>query len=148
PLNVGQFVQQIVNEFQAIHRDTHQVVFENHLSGISLADLRLLRQICANLISNAIKYSPQGGEVWICLDTYEGMHRLVVQDHGIGIPEADQQRLFVTFQRASNVGKISGTGLGLAIVKQAIDLQGGTMQLASEVERGTTVVVELPILAC
>jgi signal transduction histidine kinase len=110
-----------------------------------MADPRLLRQIAANLISNAIKYSPQGSEVRIFLERDNGHVVMTVRDQGIGIPEADQRRLFTPFQRASNVGEVSGTGLGLAIVKQAVELQGGSVELGSKVGAGTTVIVKIPV---
>ncbi|AFY69580.1 multi-sensor signal transduction histidine kinase [Thalassoporum mexicanum PCC 7367] len=68
-----------------------------------------------------------------------------VSDRGIGIPKIDQENLFESFYRAKNVGNISGTGLGLAIVKKAVDLQGGRISFQSEVNRGTTFTIELPI---
>jgi len=67
------------------------------------------------------------------------------QDHGIGIPEADQARLFSAFQRGSNVGEILGTGLELAIVKQAVNLHGDSVEFQSTVNIGTTIIVMIPI---
>ncbi len=68
-----------------------------------------------------------------------------MQDQGIGIPAAEQQQLFNSFHRASNVGTISGTGLGLAIVKKAVDLHQGEITVKSEVGVGTTFIVTLPL---
>jgi two-component system sensor histidine kinase/response regulator len=143
-VNPGQFVQTIVHEFQSIHGEAYQLVFADHFAGTLLGDPRLLRQIATNLISNAIKYSPQGGEVRVTVADDDGQCHLIVQDQGIGIPEDDQARLFTAFQRGSNVADIPGTGLGLAIVKQAVDLHGGSIRLESQVGRGTTVTVTLP----
>jgi two-component system, sensor histidine kinase and response regulator len=143
PLNIQEFLQGIVQEFQLIYSDTHTLIFNSELSDIVLIDPRLLRQITANLISNAAKYSPIGTEVAVSLRRNGEGVELSVQDHGIGIPEADQQRLFHAFQRASNVGNIAGTGLGLAIVQQAAILHGGTVQLESQVNGGTKVTVHL-----
>ena len=143
PLNIESFIQRIVQEFQFIHSETHSLIFESRFAGNVNADPRLLRQIAANLISNAIKYSPQGSEVRVTLDHQDAQVALVVQDQGIGIPEADQPRLFAAFQRASNIGDVSGTGLGLAIVKQAVELHGGTVHLESKVKVGTTVTVTI-----
>ena len=71
---------------------------------------------------------------------------LQIRDQGIGIPAADQKKLFESFHRASNVGNISGTGLGLAIVKRAVEAHQGSITIASEVGMGTTVSVLLPRL--
>jgi two-component system, sensor histidine kinase and response regulator len=144
-LNVGEFLQQLVEGFQLIHSETHSLVFKNYCADSVMTDTRLLRQIAGNLISNAIKYSPHDGEVQVLLDNHEQHLHLIVQDQGIGIPEEDQALLFTTFQRASNVGKVHGTGLGLAIVKQAVDLHGGDISLESKMGLGTTVTVRIPI---
>lgn len=144
-LKIKEFLQRIVEEFHIIHGETHSLVFESEFSDIVMADPRLLHQIAANLISNAIKYSPQGSEIRIFLECDNGQVVVMVRDQGIGIPEADQQRLFTAFQRASNVGGVSGTGLGLVIVKQAVDLHGGSIELGSKVGVGTTVTVKIPV---
>lgn len=144
PLDVGAFLQDVVNEFQAIHHETHLILFENRFPSVLMADPRLLRQITANLISNAIKYSPHGSEVRIILDRNNNDCILTIRDQGIGIPQADQDNLFETFKRGSNVGSVNGTGLGLAIVKQAVELHGGTIQLESHVGKGTRVMVTIP----
>ena len=98
-----------------------------------------------NLLSNAIKYSPAGGSVHFDLSCEQGEVVFRIQDEGIGIPAADQARLFDSFHRASNVGTISGTGLGLAIVKKCVDLHSGKVTVKSEVGRGTTFTVMLPL---
>jgi signal transduction histidine kinase len=77
-----------------------------------------LRRVLANLISNAIKYSPDGGAVTITVDRNGAMSALSVRDRGVGIPVADQPHLFEQFRRASNViGRIAGTGIGLAAAR-------------------------------
>jgi signal transduction histidine kinase len=147
PLAVEPYFQRMVEEFQMLYQETHQILFESHFDGTILADPRLLRQVGSNLISNAIKYSLQGSEVRVILDNKQGQCILMVQDQGIGISEGDQTRLFSAFQRGSNVGNISGTGLGLAIVAQAVDLHGGSVRVESEVGSGTTIIVSIPIQA-
>ena len=108
-------------------------------------DEKLLGHILTNLLSNAIKYSPEGGTVQFDLvcTGFEAVFRIT--DRGIGIPEEDQQHLFESFSRASNVGTIQGTGLGLAIVKKAVDLHGGTISVQSQVGVGTIFTVTLPL---
>ena len=144
PLNVGLFLEQIVESFQAIHGEKHPIFFESQVTTPQLMDGRLLHPIAANLISNAIKYSAPGGAVHILVDDYEGQCRLTVQDQGIGIPDADQANLFEAFQRSSNVGDVPGTGLGLALVKQAVTLLRGSVHFESQVGIGTTMTVMLP----
>jgi two-component system, sensor histidine kinase and response regulator len=144
-LNFGQFVQELVDEFQIIHRQTHRIKYEYNIHHDATGDPRLIRQIVTNLLTNAIKYSPEGSKVYVSLKRTEADLALTIRDEGIGIPEADLPRLFVSFERASNVGDIAGTGLGLAIVKQAVDLHGGTLTLESRVNIGTTVTVNIPL---
>src|SRR5579859_1931277 len=141
PLQVRQYLQDIVAEFEVATGEQHQLSFASNFDDTLMADARLLRQIATNLISNAIKYSPDGGEVRIALEYEEGQFSLSVQDHGIGISDPDQARIMDAFQRGSNVGGISGTGLGLAIVKEAVDIQQGTVEIHSQVGSGTQVVV-------
>jgi PAS domain S-box-containing protein len=108
-------------------------------------DDTLLRNIVGNLLSNALKYSPDGGEVRFSVQEQSGTLVFTVADQGIGIPEADQPRLFETFHRASNVGPISGTGLGLSIVKEAVLCHKGRIEVHSQVGMGSRFTVTLPV---
>ena len=144
-LHVGEFMQKIVDEFQAIHGDTHTIQFENRIEKKLMADPNLLRPIISNFISNAIKYSPEGGSVRVTLSGLAGQCVLRVQDQGIGILPSDLARLFQAFQRGSNVSGLPGTGLGLAIVKQAAELHGGTVRLESQLGKGTIATATFPL---
>ncbi len=107
----------------------------------------LLEQMMENLVSNAIKYTPEGGEVEVRFASDEpGMVRITVRDSGIGIPAAEQDKLFQEFYRASNAREMTaeGTGLGLVLVKQTVDRHHGTLELTSAEDRGTAIVVRLP----
>lgn len=108
------------------------------------ADPNLLQPVLMNLLSNAIKYSPSGSTIEFELDCQVDHTMYQIKDTGIGIPVADQARLFEPFHRGSNVGTIQGTGLGLATVKNLLDLQAGQIKVVSEVGVGTTVTVTLP----
>lgn len=109
------------------------------------ADEGILRHILANLVSNAVKYSSPGSPVQVCVEQRGREAVFTVADRGIGIPMADRQRLFESFQRGGNVGQISGTGLGLVVVKRGVDLHGGTVDFTSEEGAGTTFTVRLPL---
>jgi PAS domain S-box-containing protein len=106
-------------------------------------DEKLLRHIFGNLLSNALKYSPKGGEVRLKVYLSQGQMVFEVSDQGIGIPADEVPHLFESFHRASNVGAIQGTGLGLAIVKNAVATHGGTIAVKSVVGEGTTFIVRL-----
>jgi PAS domain S-box-containing protein len=106
-------------------------------------DEKLMHHILGNLLSNALKYSPEGQPVSLTVEADATTLRFVVADRGIGIPAEDQPRLFETFHRARNVGNISGTGLGLAIVKKATELHGGRIEVDSASGAGSRFTVVL-----
>jgi signal transduction histidine kinase/FixJ family two-component response regulator len=108
-------------------------------------DKKLIRTILQNLISNAIKYSPENGEIRISLTNDKNNFLLTVSDSGIGIPEKEQNHLFERFYRAQNAVNIQGTGIGLNIIKKYIELIGGNITFTSELNQGTTFKVNLPI---
>lgn len=105
-----------------------------------------LRQVFANLIDNAIKYSPDGGEPSVEVHANVDGVTVRVSDRGIGIPAGEVSRIFDRFSRASNARKmrISGTGFGLFLTKQLVRLHGGTIAVESEEGRGSTFIVTLP----
>jgi signal transduction histidine kinase len=147
-LNLELFCLQLAEQLQ-FNADKKQieVVFEAQGKITQSAwDESLLRHILGNLLANAIKYSTEGNKVLFELIPLEEEVIFRIQDWGIGIPTKDHQKLFEPFHRASNVGRIPGTGLGLAIVKSCVEAHQGTIVLDSEVDRGTTVTVTLPLL--
>jgi signal transduction histidine kinase len=116
----------------------------------SLPDLELdpvrITQVLYNLLSNSIKFTPQGGRVQLSAGACEGGVTISVEDSGIGISADDQKRLFREFERIepSAGPRAEGTGLGLALVKRLVELHSGTVQVTSEPGRGSTFVVTLP----
>lgn len=140
------FFREVIEELQAGATNSCQLTFENFEGNIPFqGDVKLLRQLLTNLVSNAVKYSPGGGRVLVRLYSKENNVVFTVSDQGIGIPQEDQHKLFESFERASNVGTIQGTGLGLSIVKKGVDLHGGTIAVESELDVGTTFTVSLPL---
>jgi signal transduction histidine kinase len=112
-------------------------------------DKRKLREAVANLVSNALKYSPPGEEVQVHVDRRDGQVQVAVVDSGPGLSENDRQRLFAPFQRlsAEPTGGESSSGLGLYIVKQVADLHEGTVDVETEVGAGSTFTLVLPATA-
>jgi signal transduction histidine kinase len=108
-------------------------------------DEKLLRSILANLLSNAIKYSPTGGQIYFSLKFETDNIKMQICDRGLGILPDDRTQLFEPFYRGKNVRQISGTELGLVVVKKCVDLHGGDIAIASEVGKGTTVTITLPL---
>lgn len=110
------------------------------------ADPLRISQALDNLISNAIKYSPDGGAVRISASSQDGWVRLLVQDHGMGMTAADAGRVFTRFFRSPAVreGSIPGAGLGLSITKAIVEGHGGSITCSSLPGRGSTFILELP----
>ena len=109
-------------------------------------DRRQLESALANLIDNAVKYSEAGGVVEVRVESDPGQHRFVVRDHGIGIPSADQVRIFERFYRVDRARRrdTGGTGLGLAIVRHVALNHGGTIEVSSTEGQGATFTLTLP----
>ena len=109
-------------------------------------DREKLRQIILNLLGNAVKFTDRG-EIKISACQENGAIKFAVADTGIGIDAADMERIFEEFDRGrlASDGSYSGTGLGLAIVKRLVDLLGGSIAVESEVGKGSTFTVTLPV---
>lgn len=145
PTELERFSRDIVEDMQFI-APNHPIAF-NYIGDRSevTIDPELLRQVLSNLMSNAIKYSPEGKAILFRVERDDTQVKFSVQDSGIGIPEEDQPRLFEAFHRARNSGTIQGTGLGLAIVKRAVDAHHGSITFESRLGVGTTFIVTIPL---
>jgi PAS domain S-box-containing protein len=127
---------------------TLQVEADAHLPSL-LADRRAVKQVILNLVSNAIKFTPAGGEVCISATQESGAARIVVCDTGIGIPASEIHRLGQPFEQVCDDPMLakSGTGLGLALVRSLAEQHGGAMTIASREGTGTEVSVTFPLAA-
>jgi signal transduction histidine kinase len=110
-----------------------------------LGDEGRIGQAVDNLISNAIKFTPQGGTVTVRSAASEGEAVIEVADTGVGVPTAEQDRLFERFFRASTGSKVEGVGLGLAITLAIVEGHGGSIDLESEPGHGSTFRLHLPL---
>ena len=118
--------------------------------GITLtADRRALKQIALNLLSNAVKFTPDGGTVTVRGRARGGMATIAIEDNGIGIPKDALHKLGRPFEQVESqlTKRHQGSGLGLAIAKSLAEMHGGAMRIRSQLGRGTTVVVRLPLEA-
>ena len=113
---------------------------------LALGDASGLDRVCANLLSNAVKYTPEDGSVTVVVDRQGDEVVLECRDEGIGISEADLDRLGTEFFRSTNPLALTqpGTGLGLAIVRRILDRHGGRLEVSSELGAGSTFRVRLP----
>jgi signal transduction histidine kinase len=152
PLDLTSFCIDLVKQIQISAGEHYHInfieqrLYDSKTENLPLMDEKLLLHILTNLLTNAINYSPKGGEIRFEL-TYDQKSAIFrIQDKGIGIPEEDKANLFNSFFRCSNTSQISGTGLGLTIVKNAVELHRGQISVESELGVGTTFTVILPLM--
>ncbi|MEG4406226.1 ATP-binding protein [Microcoleus sp. MON2_D5] len=175
PINLVEFCQDLLDQLQLGNEAKHKLTLIPSDVTSAMLDQQLLHGIISNLIVNAIKYSPNGGQVTLeleCRPASEGDKEAIfclsphsffsnsyftninsplliirIRDEGIGIPETEVGKIFEMFYRCKNTGKIKGNGLGLTIVKKAVELQGGAIACESKMGIGTTFTVALPYVA-
>ncbi|MEG4506995.1 ATP-binding protein [Microcoleus sp. F6_B4] len=175
PINLVEFCQDLLDQLQLGNEAKHKLTLIPSDVTSAILDQQLLHGIISNLIVNAIKYSPNGGQVTLELEYRqpgEGDKQPIfclspqclfpnsqftnisspllimrIRDEGIGIPETEVGKIFEMFYRCKNTGKIKGNGLGLTIVKKAVELQGGAIACESKIGVGTTFTVALPYVA-
>lgn len=135
----------LIDEFQARLDLKQNIAYScQQAPMMATVDKRLMRQVIMNLVSNAIKYSPEGKSIYVTLEQTPDTIIMKVRDEGIGIPADDLTHLFEPFHRASNVHRISGTGLGLSITKQAVEMHDGTIEVETQENVGSTFIVQIP----
>lgn len=158
-LNVENFtLNDLVSSVDAIIRpmaEAREQKFSVEVTGIKheslMGDETRINQVLINLLSNAVKYTPTGGKIWLRIiglkqrsSQYEHI-RIEVQDNGYGMTQEYLETIFDAFTRAENstTNKVQGTGLGMAITKNIIELMGGTIDVSSEVDKGSLFTVDL-----
>jgi PAS domain S-box-containing protein len=144
PLPLPELLVQIAAEVDRANSRTRRITLAcTDLQAMREVDERLLRHILANLLSNALKYSPPEALVRCTATGLGDLLELTITDQGIGIPHADIPHLFETFHRGTNVGNVQGTGIGLQIVKECVELHQGSISVDSTVDGGSTFRVRL-----
>lgn len=144
--DVSEFMEDVVEEMRPIAKTGQEITCQFSGEGKMVTDKNLLKNILINLISNAIKFSPENGKISVVAQKQDNLLKLRVTDNGIGISEEDQEHLFSSFFRGKNAVNIQGTGLGLHIVRRYADLIHATLKLESVLQQGTTIFVEIPDL--
>lgn len=142
--NIKVFVSDIVSEMQTIAKIGQKIIYTHTGDETILLDSKLLKNILFNFISNAIKFSPEGKEIYVVSETEKSIVKISVKDSGIGISKEDQGHLFERFFRGQNAGNVQGTGLGLNIVSKYIELMNGSIAVSSEENKGTKFAVAFP----
>ncbi|WP_434710295.1 ATP-binding protein [Rhizobium sp. YTUHZ045] len=115
------------------------------IPGILTFDRSAMEQVFTNLFSNAVKYSPDQPDIYVRARVDDKVVEIAIADSGIGMDADDLPKLFQPYYRARSATGIAGTGLGLNVVKQVIELHGGTVEVTSELGKGTTFIISLPI---
>jgi signal transduction histidine kinase len=118
---------------------------DGHLGKIH-ADERKVKQVLLNLLSNALKFTPEGGKIDVRAGMRDGVAEISVSDTGVGIAPEDQEAVFEEFRQVGTASKkVEGTGLGLAISRKFIELHGGRIWVTSQPGKGSTFTFTLPL---
>lgn len=147
-INIGEMVVQTLKklQMQAKSKSINLQTGEIPKDMFVLFDRDGLEQIMLNVAGNAIKYTPENGNVWISAKRENGSVVVSIKDDGIGIPEEDQTRVFERFYRVDKARsrEMGGTGLGLSIAKQILDAHDSTIAVRSELNKGTEIILTIP----
>lgn len=142
--DIKNFIGEIVSDMQSM-AGSEQLIVQHHLGKEQVnIDKKLLKNILFNLISNAIKFSPNKANIDVHVQVNSSTVRLDVSDHGIGISKEDQKHLFERFFRGHNATHIQGTGLGLNIVARYAELMNASLDFVTEENKGTTFTIIIP----
>lgn len=144
PFDLKEFIDTVIYEMSILLKPGQTFIHNHTGTSILHSDSNLLKHVLINLVSNAIKFSPENTPIKIITSVDSTNATIVIEDRGIGIPTEDQVHLFERFFRASNVTNIQGTGLGLHIVGRYIDLMNGAINYTSEMEMGSQFTIRLP----
>ncbi|HQQ94067.1 MAG TPA: PAS domain-containing sensor histidine kinase [Bacteroidia bacterium] len=143
--NLRDVMNETLIEMHGILKQGQQLDYKHEGEAKVFLDPQMMKNIFINLISNAIKFSDENKTVTIRTQVKDHHMHLMVSDKGMGIPKEEQQHLFERFYRAKNVTNIQGTGLGLSIVGKYLEAMGGKISFESELNKGTTFNVNIPL---
>jgi signal transduction histidine kinase len=146
PVDMRMLVEEAVADFHPDHESHDFGVETSDKPSLVMGDSAKLTQAVKNLVSNAVKYSPDGGSILVRCVVSESQCRVTVEDHGIGMTPDQVERVFEKFYRANPSASIVGTGLGMSIVKSIVEAHRGTVMIESAVGLGTKVDLRFPLL--
>jgi two-component system OmpR family sensor kinase len=148
PVELDTLLLEVFKEMRILARERVQIKLPEIDQVLINGDRDRLKQVLINLIANAIKYTPQGGEVSLSLGKVGENARLIVRDNGLGIPTEDLPHIFERFYRAEKSrtrSKVGGFGLGLSIAYWIVNHHGGQIEVDSAEDKGTTFCIYLPL---
>lgn len=143
-INVKNYISDVISEMKSMAVNGQKLLQIHTGNDIGTVDKKFLKNVLFNLISNAIKFSPENGSIDISCHVAHSTLKISVKDNGIGISKADQKHLFERFFRGRNATHIQGTGLGLNIVAKYAELMNGSIDFESEENKGTTFTIIIP----
>jgi len=136
-LNIKEFIEKIIAELSALCKENQSIVYKHKGDEFFQLDPKLMKHVLFNLISNAVKFSPENVAIEIESNISNNQLIIEVKDKGIGISKEDQKHLFERFFRARNASNIQGTGLGLNIVSSYVEMMNGIVTVESEENNGS-----------
>ncbi|MEP7109111.1 MAG: PAS domain-containing sensor histidine kinase [Ferruginibacter sp.] len=144
PFEINAFIEETTEDIKGLLKEGQRIIC-NHKGEYTInSDMKLLKNVLLNLITNAIKFSEPGTSIVIDSQVGEGFATIKITDQGLGISKEDQEYLFSSFFRGANVVNIQGSGLGLHIVKRYLELMVGSITLKSRINEGTTFTITIP----
>ncbi len=148
-VRLDEVMSDVADHMEAVAREKGIVLLcELDRAWVVRGDKDRIRQVCFNLLDNAIKYTPAGGRVTVTADPADDHARVTITDTGIGIAAPDLPRVFDRFSRVdpARSSETEGSGLGLAICRSIVEAHGGKIEIESTLGESTTVIVSLPLL--
>lgn len=144
-VNLYELVREMCDVMRGIAKNGQTISLQYNCPQVITIDPQLMKNAVLNLLSNAIKYSGDHSDISVVVHVNDDRLFLDVSDTGIGIPAEDLQHIFERFYRAKNSGNAQGTGLGLNIVKKYVELMDGSIHCKSEVGKGSTFTIDIPL---
>lgn len=137
--NSKELISQTIKELSVVLKKGQKITYTHKGETNLFTDAGAFKHLLINILSNAIKFSPENAKIIVSSKFLDGEYKLSIKDHGFGISEEDQKNLFTPFFRGSNAKQISGTGLGLNIVQYYLDKMNGKIRVKSKIDNGTTI---------
>ena len=147
-VNVGELIEGIVSTHEMFVADSGLTIsYEAQPEVLVVGDPDMIRQATANLISNAVRYTPEGGHIYVRVKKGDIMASIAVQDTGIGLTREEAKMVFSRFWRADSgrTRESGGLGIGLAVVKEIVDRHGGWVQVEGEKDKGACFTIHIPL---
>ncbi len=143
---IEKFISDFIQEVSPLKKPGQVIRYSHEGAPGFINDRKIIKRIIMNLTSNAIKFSDENSEIIISTECNNGNFVLKVKDNGIGIPTRDKSHLFERFFRAENAVNIQGTGLGLCIVAKYVEFLKGSIEVASELNKGSLFTIKIPAI--